>query len=430
MKFRILILTAMLVAPLFMGQSSFSAAQADEITVTETDWAWWRGPNRNGVAEANQTPPLQWDDEKNILWKSPVPGRGYGSPIVVGDKIFLATSDEEQEIQSVLCYDRNSGKQLWKTDVHTGGTNPSEREGNPRWSKASSTAASDGQRVFINFFNSDAVFTTALSLDGKQLWQKKVCDYAVHQGYGSSPAIYGPLVIVGADNKGGGVVTGFDRVTGNVVWTTKRAEKPNYASPIILHIDGKDQLVFSGQDVVSSYDPLTGEKNWEFEGATTECVTSVVTDGKYVVTSGGYPSNHIAVVRADASGEVVWRNETRVYVPSMLVHAGHLYGVTDSGEAFCYALDSETPLWEERLRAKFSASLVLVGEHIFATSEKGSTFIFKANPTAFELVQENTIEVENIQATPAICDSKIYMRVTREIEEEQQEMLYCIGQNN
>ena len=402
-------------------------AVGDESGVAKTDWPWWRGPDRNGIARQDQTPPTTWDGEQHVLWKQPVPGRGHGSPTIVGDRVFLATADEEREIQSVLCYDRETGELRWESDVHEGGFVATGSQGHPRSTKASSTVASDGQRLFINFFNHDAVFTTALSLEGEILWQQKVTDYVMHQGYGSSPAVYGPLVIVSADNKGGGAVTAFDRATGELVWTVKRRELPNYASPIILNIDGKDQLVISGHDVVTSIDPLSGELNWEVEGATTECVTSVVTDGKRIVTSGGYPSKHISVIRADGSGEVIWRNNTEVYVPSLLAHDGYIYGVTDSGNAFCQSFESDTPLWEHRFRGKFSASPILVNNNIYAISDKGTTFIFKANPTAFELVAENSIPAKDVQATPAICDNRIYMRIAQEQDGVRQEMLYCIG---
>ncbi|MCF6286891.1 MAG: PQQ-binding-like beta-propeller repeat protein, partial [Candidatus Hydrogenedentes bacterium] len=314
MTCRILLIVASFLVSFHTGLTVHADEKADQIAVASTDWAWWRGPTRNGVAAAGQTPPLQWDDEKNVLWKSSVPGRGHASPTVVGERIFLATADEEQEIQSVLCYDRKSGKQRWKTDIHNGGFATAERNGHIRSSKASSTLACDGQRVFATFLNDNAIYITALGLDGEQLWQQKVCDFKIFQGYAASPAVYGPLVIVSADHRGGGTVAGFDRVTGKLVWTQKRPELPNYTSPIILNMAGRDQLIILGCDLVSSYDPLTGKKGWEVEGSTVETVSSAVSDGQVLVTSGGYPSKHISVVRGDGSGEVLWRNETRVYV--------------------------------------------------------------------------------------------------------------------
>ena len=398
--------------------------EPDKITVAPTDWPWWRGPNRNGVADAKQNPPLKWSETENILWKASVPGRGHGSPTVVGDQVFLATADHETEVQSVLCFDRKNGNVLWKTDIHRGGF---EKKGNNKASMASSTVACDGQRLFINFLNNGAIYTTALNREGKQLWQTKVADYVLHQGFGSSPAIYESLVIVSADNKGGaGAIVGMERATGKIVWKQERPKFPNYASPIILKVDGRDQLLFTGCDLVTSLEPLTGKKLWEIKGSTTECVTSTVTDGALMFTSGGYPKNHVAAVKADGSGKVVWENNSRVYVPSMLVHGGHLYAVLDAGSARCWKCDTGKEIWEGRLGGGFSASPILVGDQIFASNEAGKTFIFKAAPESFELLGDNKLGDE-VLATPTICGGRIYMRVAFLKKGQRQEMLYCIG---
>ncbi|MCA9147278.1 MAG: PQQ-binding-like beta-propeller repeat protein [Planctomycetaceae bacterium] len=390
-----------------------------------TDWPWWRGPDRNGIAAADQTPPLKWSQTENVLWKAHVPGRGHGSVTVVGDQTFLATADEQADKQLVLCFDRNTGKELWRTVVHDGGI---ERKGNAKASQASTTIACDGERLFVNFLNKGAAYTTALSRGGEQIWQTKISDYVVHQGYGSSPAIYESLVIVSADNKrnGGGAIAGLHRETGKVVWRQERPATPNYPSPIILKAAGRDQVFLTGCDLVSSFAPLTGEKLWEIEGATTECVTSTVTDGNIIMTSGGYPKNHMAAVRADGSGEVVWENNVRVYVPSMLLHEGTLYGVTDAGVAMCWEAATGKELWKGRLGGTFSSSPVMAGEHIFVVNEAGEGFVFKADSSQFELVAENQLGNE-VFATPTICASRIYMRVAEQQGDIRQEMLYCIG---
>src|SRR5689334_4227180 len=93
------------------------AASAEPINVAATDWPWWRGPNRNGIAAADQKPPVMWSDSENVVWKSSIPGRGHGSPTVVGDQVFIATADHEREVQSVLCFDRKTGAQLWQTEI-------------------------------------------------------------------------------------------------------------------------------------------------------------------------------------------------------------------------------------------------------------------------------------------------------------------------
>ena len=402
--------------------SAIPSSAADLSSLGAADWPWWRGPQRNGVADANQKPPLKWSEKENILWKSPVPGRGHGSPIVVGDQVFIAAAEPQEGIQSVLCFDRKSGKQLWQTEVHHGAF----PKGNDKSSFASATPACDGQRVFINFLHNGAVYTTALSRDGKQLWQVKVTDYVLHQGFPTSPAIYQSLVIVSADNKGTGKIAGLDRATGKTIWQHARPQFPNYASPIILKVNGREQLLLSGCDLVTSLEPLTGKVQWETKGSTTECVTSPVTDGKTFIVSGGYPKNHVAAVRGDGSGEVVWENSSRVYVPSMQFYKGHLYAVQDAGVAACWNFATGAEIWKGRLGGGFSASPVLVGDQLFAVNESGKTFIFKASPTAFDLIGENQLGDEAM-ATPTICGSRIYMRVAARINGQRQESLYCIG---
>jgi outer membrane protein assembly factor BamB len=393
------------------------------ITVGPDDWPWWRGPQRNGHADPNQKPPLKWSENENVFWKANVPGRGHGSPIVIGDQIFLATADSKDASQSVLCYDRKTGDVKWIEELHRG---PFPKNGNAKASFASSTLACDGERLFVNFLHNNAIYTTALSRDGKRLWQTKVTDYVLHQGFASSPAVYDSLVIVSADNKGTGVIAALERATGKLVWQQERPKMPNYASPIILKVAGKDQLFFIGCELVTSLDPLTGNKNWEIKGSTTECVTSTVTDGKLIISSGGYPKGHVAAVHADGSNKVAWEIGTKVYVPSLIERNGYLYGVMDNGFALCWKFETGKEVWKERLNGNFSASPVLVGDLLYAASENGKTFVYKANPEKFELVTENQIG-SDVMATPTICGGRIYMRVAVNQKGQRQEMLYCIG---
>ena len=394
------------------------------VSFQATDWPWWRGPQRNGIASSDQKPPLKWSETESVLWKAAVPGRGHGSPTVVGDRVFLATAEQDREVQSVLCFDRNTGKVLWQTEVHKGGF---DAKGNAKSSLASSTVACDGERIYINFLNSAAIYTTALSLDGKQIWQTKITDYVLHQGFGSSPAIYGSLLLVSADNKGGaGAIAALKRESGEIVWKEPRPKLPNYTSPIVLKIAGREQMVFAGCDLVTSFDPLTGKKFWEIKGSTEECVTSTVTDGQLIFTSGGYPTNHISAIAADGSGKVVWKNNTRVYVPSMLVRDGYLYTVLDAGVAMCWKCSTGEEIWKGRIEGTFSASPVMVGDRIFATSEAGKTYIFAASPRAFELEGDNKLG-SDVYATPTFCGSRIYMRVSDQRNGKREETLYCIG---
>jgi outer membrane protein assembly factor BamB len=391
---------------------------------TPNDWPWWRGEARNGHAHPEQDPPVRWSATENVVWKTPIAGRGHGSTTVVGDDVVLATADAQAATQSVLCFDRATGEPKWTTVVHDRGAKPS---GNGKSSLASSTLACDGERWFINFLNGDAVYLSALDRRGKLLWQKKVSDYVMHQGFGASPCIYGPLVIVAVDHKGGGTIAAFERELGDVVWQHSRPKIPNYVSPVVLKAAGREQLIFVGCNLASSYDPLSGRKLWEIDGATEECVITTVTDGKHIYTSGGYPRNHMAAVVADGSGKIAWENTVRVYVPSFLEKDGYLYAVTDAGVAMCFKSDTGEEQWKGRLGGTFSSSPVLVGERIYAIDETGKCSIFGATPDKFKRLGENQLAGE-VFATPTIVGGRIYLRVAENRGDQRQEMLYCLGE--
>ena len=386
------------------------------------DWPAWRGPTRDGIAAPAQNPPVQWSETEGILWKAPIPGRGHGSPTVVGDRIYLATADRVKQTQSVLCLDRKTGKLVWQAEVHGSKAEPGKHSNS---SAASSTVACDGERLFINFLNGGAVHTTALALDGKVLWQRKICDFLTHQGFASSPYLHESLVLVSADHKGGGVIAGLDRKTGRTVWTELRPKHHNYTSPAIVQAGGRAQMVMAGCNLITSLDPSTGSKLWELNGSTEECVGSVVTDGERIFASGGYPKNHTVAILADGSGKIAWQNAARVYVPSMIVRDGHLFAVMDAGLAVCWKSDTGEELWKERLGGDFFASPVMVGDRIYASNVAGKTFVFIATPKKFQLLATNQLGDE-AYASPVICNSRIYLRAAKK-GAERQEFLYCVG---
>ncbi len=400
-----------------------TAAENEFPEIAAGDWPWWRGPHRNGVAPDNQSPPTKWSDTENVTWKVPLPGRGHGSPIVIGDQVIVQTAEANPELQSLFCFDRHNGNVLWQAALCGGGA---EQKQNAKSSMANSTPATDGKLIFANFLHDGAISTAAFNRRGIKMWERKIADFVLHQGFSSSPAIYKSAVIVSVDSKQiGGALTALDRQTGNVMWTRTRPKLPNYTSPVILNIAGRDQMIFTGCNLVTSLDPLSGEVLWEMPGSTEECVTSTVTDGKHIFTSGGYPKNHLAAIVADGSNKVAWENTTRVYVPSMIARDGILYGVLDAGVASCWKTDTGEELWKNRVGGTFSSSLVLAGDNLYATNEGGQTFVFKASPKAFELVAENKLG-DDVFATPVICHSCLYHRVAHNIDGKRQEFLYCL----
>ncbi len=391
-------------------------------TTRAGDWPGWRGPTRDGHAAPGETAPVTWSETENVVWRAPVRGRGHGSPTVVGDRIFLATADPATQEQLVLAFDRATGKPLWATVVHRG---PLETAGHRLASQASSTLAWDGERLFVNFFNAKAVHTTALTADGKIVWQTRVADFAMHQGFGSSPVVHESLVLVTADSRGGGRIAGLDRRTGKIVWEQARPKIANYASPAVVTAAGRTQVVLAGCNLIASFDPLTGKKLWEFEGSTEETVVTAATDGRRIFVGGGYPRNHAVAIEADGSGKIAWQHNVRVYVPSMLVRDGYVYALQDAGTVACWKSDTGEELWREKVDKDYYASPVMVGQRIYATNLTGATAVFDATPAGFKLLAQNRLGDEAL-ASPAICGGRIYLRHAKK-GEARQEFLWCIG---
>lgn len=387
------------------------------------DWPAWRGPTRDGQAPAGQKPPLRWSETENILWRAPIRGRGHSSPTVVGDRVYLATADAERQEQLVLCFERATGKPLWEAVVHRGNL---DKGGHRNTSQASSTVAWDGERLYVNFLNDKAVHTTALDAAGKVIWQRRVADFVTHQGFGASPVVQGSVVLVTADHKGGGKFAGLDRRTGEIRWSSERPKIANYSSPAVVTAGGRTQMVVAGCNLIASHDPETGRKLWEMEGSTEETVVTAVSDGSRIFTSGGYPKNHVVAIEADGSRRVAWQNGARVYVPSMLVREGHVYGLLDAGQMVCWKSDTGEELWREKVDKDFYASPVMVGNVVYATSLRGATSVFEVSPTHFKLIAQNQLGEESF-ASPAICGDRVYLRGVKK-GEPRQEYLWCVGE--
>jgi len=405
-------------------QLAFSAAPGtDGLSLDTSDWPWWRGTQRDGIID-NQSLPLEWSETENVLWKAPIPGRGHGSPIIVGKRVFLATADEEKQSQYVICLDRDSGNTLWNKQIHLGGWQGRIHKRN---TQASSTLASDGERVFSVFMHDAKIWITALDLDGNTLWQDVASDFASHWGYSTSPVLYDELVIVASDHKEGGGLTAYNRKTGKKVWNVSRPAIPNYATPVIYNIKGKDQLLVPGCDLICSYDPNTGRENWSIEATTRETIGSIVRNGNLLYASGGYPKHETVCITASDTPEIVWISPIRVYAPSLLAHGGYLYAVTDNGLAHCWDGKDGSLKWREKVGGSYSASPILVDGRIYVSNEQGETIVFTPNPKKFELLATNQLGNE-IWASPVAANDRLFLRVAHTEGENRSESIYCIGE--
>jgi outer membrane protein assembly factor BamB len=381
------------------------------------DWPWWRGPTLDGKGEGQ--PPLRWSRNENVLWRTPIPGRGHASPVVGGGLVYLLTAEEKSQQIRLLAVDRNRGGVQWNTLLHEGGFIHRHEKN----SHASATPAFDGRRVYCVAAVQDAVWVTAVDADGRIVWRQQAGPFASQHGYGSSPVIYGELVIVAADQDGPGYLAAFDRARGRLVWRVRRYESPSYATPIVLRVAGRDQLLLAGCAKTAAYDPATGELLWYCEGPSQVAACTMCAQGDLVVSSGGYPEKRLLCIRADGRGDVsashvVWSTDQAVtYVPSPLIHDGLLFVVNDGGVAACWSLEDGKSRWRQRLGGNFSASPVLAGGHIYAADETGTTYVFKALGTYDEVAQN--VLPEGQFATLAVCGRELYLRTT--------EAVYAIG---
>ena len=405
-------------------QLVFSVAPGtDGLSLDTSDWPWWRGTQRDGIV-TSQALPLEWSETDNVLWKAPIPGRGHGSPIIVGERVFLATADEEKQRQSVICLDRISGKTLWNKQIHQSGWQGRIHKRN---TQASSTLASDGERVFTAFMYDAKIWITALDFEGNTLWQDAASDFASHWGYSTSPVLYDELVIVASDHKEGGNLTAYNRKTGKKAWSVSRPAIPNYATPVVFNIDGKDQLLVPGCDLICSYDPNTGREYWSIEATTRETIGSIVRNGNLLYASGGYPKHETVCITASNTPEIVWISPIRVYAPSLLAHDGYLYAVTDNGLAHCWDGKDGSLKWREKVGGSYSASPVLADGRIYVSNEQGETIVFTPNPEKFELLATNQLGNE-IWASPVVANNRLYLRVAHAEGENRSESIYCIGE--
>ncbi len=384
------------------------------------DWPWWRGTLVDGKGTGN-SPPVNWSETENVQWKVAVPGRGHASPIVWGNLVFVATADDRAQTQSLVCLDLTTGRPQWTREIHRGGF-VSINEKN---SHASATPVCDGQRIYVAILVQDALWVSAVGPDGKIQWQTAAGPFQSRHGYGSSPAVFGSLVIVCGDNEKSGFLAALDRATGKIVWRVRRPNASSYATPIVAQVAGRPQLLLSGAGIVASHDPATGRRLWHCQGPAETTANTAAYDESHVYASGGYPDKEIMCIRADATGDadvsdshVVWRSRQGVaYVPSPLLHNGLLFVMSDNGVLSCFDAKTGHVVWKERLEGNFSSSPILAGHILFVSNETGTTYVLRAAPQ-FKLTAANELDDGGL-ASPVACDGRLLLRGSHS--------LYCIG---
>ncbi|MEN8847201.1 MAG: PQQ-binding-like beta-propeller repeat protein [Akkermansiaceae bacterium] len=404
----------------------FCLLLALSLSAQALDWPQWRGPTGDNKSASSVKPVTEWSTEKNVLWKTKIPGRGHSSPIITGKRIYLTTADLEKATQSLIALDRTSGTVLWEKVIHKGGL---AKEVHRENSHASSTPQWDGTHILTTFQNNDKIKISAVTPAGDIAWSKSVSDYlpSFHFGYGSTPVLHKGLFIISIGTDKNGSLIAIDTKTGEQKWRTPRAIHDNWSTPIVAKLAGKDQLLISGTGEIQSYDPMTGKKNWAGPLVPLSTCGTVAWTDEAVYASGGYPGNETVGIKADGSGEVLWRNKERCYEQSLFSHAGHIYAVTDQGVGFCWRATDGKEMWKERLgRGGVMASPTFANEMIFSTIKTGVTIVYKATHEGFQKISENKLG-DDTYATPVILDDGIFIRPGFIEEGERQEFLYKLG---
>jgi outer membrane protein assembly factor BamB len=413
------------------------------LLATAENWPQWRGPRLDGTSLDTGFP---ISAEGNVTWKAELPGSGHASPIVWQDRIFLVSAIAETEQRVLLCLDRASGQILWQSDVVKAPIESIHRLN----SQASSTPATDGERVFTAFLDNtetDAtraanngrvigkgevpkgtVVISAHDFSGKPLWQVRPGLFSSKHGFCSSPVVFEDKVIVNCDHDGDGYIVALAKTDGKELW---RIERPNhtrsYCVPLIRDIGGRTQMVLSGTLCVTSYDPRTGKLLWIIDGPTEQFVASLVFSEQtgLLYMTGGFPEHHLLAIKPDGSGNVtnthiVWRTNKGVsYVPSPIVEGGHFLIVSDSGIGHCFDAKTGDILWEERMR-EHHASLTSAEGHVYFVNDTGTLRAVKPGKS-YQALAESELG-EKVFASPALSEGQIFIRGDKS--------LICLGKRS
>lgn len=399
------------------------------------NWPQFRGPGSRGVSSEIGLP-VTWNATSNVAWKAALPGPGHSSPIVWDDRIFLTafrrgpggTNSAVRSIMNVfaqgvsvkgellvLSLDRATGKVLWERKLPLDAI----EEVHPTNSPASPTPVTDGEYIYAYFGSFGLV---AFDFDGRKIWERRLGPFPNEWGSASSPIIYGNSLILACDTDGEDFLLAVDKTTGKTLWRTPRQARRSWPVPMIWNADGRDQLVVSGSERVTAYDPSNGRQIWTVGGLTTWVVpTPVAAHGLLFVASNGPGGNITMAIKPGGRGDitnthVAWRYErASPYNSSPIVVGDYLYTVKNGGVMTCLNAQTGKLAWQERLPAggDYYASPVAAEGRLYVVSEDGEVTVVAAKPR-FEVIATSSMD-ERTLASPAVSNGQIFIRTDSQL---------------
>jgi outer membrane protein assembly factor BamB len=385
------------------------------------DWPQFRGPDGQGHS-AETGLPLEWSDSRNVVWKTPVSGLGWSSPVVGGGRVWLTTSVEERRGASLraMAFDVDSGREVVNVEVFR---IPDARLLNDKNSHASPTPIVEGDRVYVHF---GAQGTAALTTSGEIVWKTKF-PYTSQHGNGGSPTLYGDLLIFSCDGWDQQFVVAIDKNTGKTRWKTQRREPSDqaYTTPLMIRVGDQDQVVSVGAFRATAYDPQSGKEIWwvNYPDGFSNVPRPVYGNGLVYIATG-FQEPTLLAVRVDGKGDVTkthtaWTvRRGAPYTPSPLLVGDELYFVSDIGVASCVDAKTGAQHWQVRLGGNYSASPVFADGRIYFQSEEGVTTVI-APGKQFRRLATNTLD-GSMLASMAVSVGSIFIRTDH--------YLYRIGQ--
>jgi outer membrane protein assembly factor BamB len=431
-----------------------AAAFADN---TPAHWPEWRGPNFNGTARTDA--PTTFDDTKNIKWKTEIQGRGFSTPVIWGDKIFLTTaiptgkaappapadtqSAEPQRGRGgpgggagalvehkfdVICVDRKTGKIVWQKTARV--ATPHEGYHRAYGSFASNSPITDGKFVYASF-GSRGIF--CYDLNGKLIWEKDLgvkMKMRLQFGEGSAPAIDGERIILNFDQETDSFIVALDKRTGKELWRAARDEASSWSMPLIIEHAGRRQVILAATKKVRSYDVKTGKLIWECAGLGSNVIPVPIYHNGVIYVMSGHRDPKLMAIKLGKEGDltgtdsVLWSQTRGIsYTLSPVLHDNKLYVVTDSGQLSCFNTANGEPFYHQvRLPRpyNFKASPVATNGKLYLASEEGNVIVVKLGEK-MEVIATNILADQVFIASPIIADGELFLR--------SQTHLYCISES-